>query len=326
MPTHYLKASFVHNMIRRIMGDSLFLSFYHAYATRFDKKKVTSNDFQKLAEEVSKRNLSWFFDQWVRGKGIPRMKIYNVKTDQQDGKWITRGRVRIIGYQKFTTYVDVALISPSETLTTRVWLGTDSAGAYHNDVPFETVSSEKPTTAVLDPDGDVLKYRKLPVKFGDLRQPADGIMIVGTKKNASFLLQQARHDSSQMDNGGWYIKIKPDNAVTLADLQQERVFLYGTSEENSVVAEQQGKFPYFVRNDTAFVKGEEITDSSLALLQIIENPFIEGGLLCWIAPLSATSELELLPYDHSWTIVRKKEEIASGVWETRDEDTSISIK
>ncbi len=326
MPTHYLKASFVHNMLRRIMGDSIYMEFLHEYAVRFNLKYVSLDDFKNLASELSHKNLDWFFNQWVKGKGIPRMKLYGIKSVQQGEKWVTKGRVRIVGYDKFTTYVDVSLLTPAETVSTRTWLGVDSAGVYRNDVTFEVRSNQKPTLARLDPNGDILKFRKLPPKIGDLRQPNDGVMIVGSKENADFLLKCAQRDSVEMDNSGWGITIKHDNEITLADLQNERVFIYGKAEENTVVADMQSKYPYQVRNDTAFINGEEISDSSLTLIQMIENPYIASGLMCWIAPLSIKAEPELIPYDHSWTLIRKKDEISSGTWEIKDDDVVVEIK
>ncbi|MBI3766593.1 MAG: hypothetical protein HY277_08870, partial [Ignavibacteriales bacterium] len=80
LPTHYLKASYVHNMLRHLVGDSTFFQLYHEYAHRFGKTTAHLSDFEHLAEELSGKKLGWFFDQWVKNRGIPRLKIYNVKS------------------------------------------------------------------------------------------------------------------------------------------------------------------------------------------------------------------------------------------------------
>lgn len=326
MPTHYLKASFVHNMLRNLLGDSLFVEMLHQYAKRFSEKTVTMEEFQNLVEELSGKKFDWFFEQWVKGKGIPRMKIYNAKATQKENKWQTKGRVRIVGYDKFTTFVDVGIETPSETVKTRVWLGADSGGNYKNDVGFETLTNEKPTFARLDPNGDVLKFRKLPVRLGDLREPSDGVMIVGTLSNTEYLMQRAQHDSTEMDIAGWSFTIKADTAISLADLQNDRVFLYGKPNENSVVAEQMQKFPHQFNGDSIVINHEATFDSSLTFIQAIENPYIVNGIMCWIAPLSHKAEPELMPYDHSWILVRGKEEIVSGTWEVKDEEVVVEVK
>ncbi|MBI4546491.1 MAG: hypothetical protein HY707_00815 [Ignavibacteriae bacterium] len=337
LPTHYLKSCYVHNMLRNIVGDSVFFQLYREYARRFAAKRVSMDDFQHLAENLSERELDWFFNQWVKRKGVPRLKIYNVKSTQVGAQWKTHGRVRMVGYDKYTTFIDIGVELPSHAealgegvpsghVTTRVKLGIDSAGTYHNDVPFEILSDEKPVRAILDPDGDVLKIQKLPVKLGDLRDPADGLMIVGTLHNSEYLLDLARKHSEQMERSGWSIEIKADTNITLGDLQTERVLLYGKPTENGVVEDLQGRFPLRFHRDSLVIHNETIFDSTLTLMQAIENPFIPQGIMCWIAPLSRKAEPDLLPYNHSWVLVRGKDEIASGSWEVRDEDLVVEIR
>jgi hypothetical protein len=326
VPTQYLKSSYVHHMLRQVLGDSVFQKLYAEYAATYNRSLATQRDFQQIAERLSGKNLDWFFDQWVKGKGVPRMKLYNVKSVKQGGRWNVRGRVRIVGYDKYTTFADVGVETAAGMTKTRLWLGADSLGMYRNDVPFEIMVNQQPLRAVLDPNGDVLKMQKLPARLSDLRNPSDGVMIVGTKGGTDYLLKLARSDSVEMDKAGWSITIKFDSAITLQDLQQEKVLLYGKASENSVVAEYEKKFPYGFRNDSLVVGKEVLFDSTLTLIQAIESPFITNGLLCWIAPSSETSQPKLLPYDASWVLLRDDDEVSSGTWEVRDEDLVVEIK
>lgn len=326
LPTHYLKSSFVHNMLRKIIGDSAFFLLYHEWAGRYASQRMTQDDFQHLAEEVSHKQLGWFFDQWTTMRGVPKLKLYHVKSEPVAGGWSTQGRVRLLGYEKYTTPVDVAVEFDNITEKKTVWLGGDSGGSYHNDVGFEIRTAKKPVRAVLDPAGDLLKMQNLPVKLSDLRDPADGTMIVGTKENGSYLMDLARHDSAAMEQGAWSLTIKPDSAITLADLQQERVIIYGTAGENSVVANLESKFPYHFKGDSVTIGNQTIFDSTLALLQCIESPYLSHGLLVWVAPLSTRAQPQLLPFESSWSLLRGKEEISSGSWQEHDEDLSVTIK
>ncbi len=324
--THYLKAAYVHHMLRNTIGDTVFLDLYREYARRFSLKYVDMNNFQKLAGELSHKKLDWFFDEWVINPGIPRLKIYNVKSSEREKEWITRGRVRIAGYDKFTIagFVGVKTAGGLEKKYFR--LGADSTGIYRNDVPFEIATKEKPLRVMLDPDGDILKIQKLSSKLSDLRDPSFGLMIIGTLRNREHLLKLAKSDSVEMDKGGWSITMKYDTSVTLADLQQERVFIYGKPEENRVAAELEKKFPFCFRNDSVEINGEIISDSTLTLIQVIDNPFVANGTMTWIAPFSEKSTPELLPYDASWILLKGKEEISSGTWEVKDEDLVVEIK
>ncbi len=336
LPTHYLKASYVHHMLRRIIGDSAFFRLYREYAQRFAVREAGLGDFRALAEEISGRTLGWFFTEWVTSRGVPRLRIYNVKTAPAGVKWVTRGRVRVVGYEHFTALVDVGVESAEGTATAPVWLGQDSTGAYSNDRPFEISTSSKPFRAILDPGGNFLKHQKLPVTLADLRDPSDGLLIVGTRGESEHLLQLARADSALMEGGEWSVRIKPDADVTLGDLQGERVILYGRASENSVVQELAGKFALGFKgdsiaipkgvSDTSHLAGETIFDSTLALVQCVESPYNPRGILTWVVPLSRGANPSVLPLEASWAVMRGKEAIGSGVWEVKDEETTVEIQ
>ena len=331
--THYLKGSYVHHMLRNIIGDAAYMNLLHRFAGEYREKETNADLFEKVAEEVSGDSLSWFFDQWTEKKAIPHLKVYAAHASEDSSGWITRGRVRVIRYDKFTTYADVAVETPADTPVSRVWLGyanaltkTDSTDEYHNDVPFAIHSKGKPATVTLDPGGNTLKLQNLPARFSDLRSAGSGLMIVGSLLHADHLLGLARKDSAAMTRYGWTITIKTDSEITLQDLQQPTVILYGTRGENSRVEQVEKKFPYGFRHDSVEIRGEVLFDSSLALMQAIENPYLSHGFLGWVAPLSVKAFPELFPFDASWVLQRGKEQISSGVFDLEDEDISVRVK
>ena len=326
MVTQYLKASYVHNMLRLLIGDSGFLQLYRQYVERFTLKKVRLTDFQNVAEELYGQKLGWFFKQWILERGIPRLKMYNVKSIRQTNGWRTRGRVRIVGYEKFTLSGTIDAVTSKGNVTTGFKLGLDSAGIYHNDAPFEITSDDKPDKIVLDPKGDLLKVQKLPPKLSDLREPAYGVMIVGSGEGNEYLIRLAQKDSIQLVRSGWEIAIKSDTGVTLSDLQNERVILYGRAADNRVVADLEKKFPLGFTGDSLKIGEEKIFDSTLTLIEVIDNPYIDNGLLIRISPMTGKANPEFLPYDASWIVIRGKDEIKSGTWDVNDEDLVVEIK
>ncbi len=326
MPTHYLKGAYVHNMLRLIIGDSAFYNLLLRYTKLFSIKISSSLDYQKLAEQVSNKKLDWFFKQWTEHTGIPRLKIYNVKTKQLKGVWKTQGRVRLVGYEKkYTTPVEVGIVTDEGLKTQLVWVGEDSNKMYHNEVTFEVETIEKPKRALLDPAGKILKYQKLPPKLIDLLEPAEGLMIVGTITNTGHLFEIARQDSVELDRAGWWVRIKSDTAVTLADLQNDRVFIYGKISENRIAYDLVAKFPIRVVGNTVTIEGKSYYDS-LAVIQIIENPYLDQGLMCWVAPLSEHADPHLMLYDASYVVIDGKEIVDKGTWKIKDEELEIEIK
>lgn len=325
LPSHYLKGAYVHAMLRKIMGGVPYDSLLAEYASKYALVTTGLQDFAALASARAGQHLDWFFDQWVKRGGIPRLRLYNVKSVHRDSVWRVTGRVRMSGYEKYTTFAEVVAYDDSASVASRVWVGSDSLGAYRNDVPFSIDMRSRPVRVRLDPAGEVLKIQQMAPKLSDLREPGTAMVIVGTLRNGDTLWRQARADSTAMAMGGWSCTIKADSAVTLVDLQTERVVMYGKPDENSVVTEHHARFPMRFSGDSVVVNGEALFDSTLSVMQAIENPFFPNGIWCWVARLSPGVERQLQPYDASWVLTRGLEVISKGTWKVVDPDLEVVL-
>ncbi len=77
----YQKGSWVLHMLHHKVGDSLFWKIIQTYYKQYAGSNANTNDFKKVAETVSKQNLSQFFKQWLYTPGIPQLRIvhtYNI--------------------------------------------------------------------------------------------------------------------------------------------------------------------------------------------------------------------------------------------------------
>jgi hypothetical protein len=325
VPTHYLKASYVHHMLRGILGDSTSRQLYREFALRYSSKTTGLKEFEALADEVSGKALDWFFTQWVRETGMPRLKLYNVEAVSTGTEWTVRGRIRLAGYKSYTMPVTIGVTTTQEVEKTSVWLGRDDANAVKNDLPFEVRTSSKPLRVDVDPEGDLLKIQKMPVRLSELREPAMGVMIVGTRRLAEQLLEAARRDSAELQRHSWSIRIKPDTASTLSDYRAERVFIYGSPSMNSVAARVGKRFPVSCDDGRCVWNEKVYVDTTLALTQIIENPFQDQSLLCWLVPLGNRAEPMLRLMSASVIVARHGEVVESWTWDVRDEDLSVEL-
>jgi aminopeptidase N len=73
--TTYQKGGSVVHTLRETVGDAAFWKALNVYLNRHKFDNVETTDLQKAMEEASGQNLSWFFDQWVYGVGIPRLDV-----------------------------------------------------------------------------------------------------------------------------------------------------------------------------------------------------------------------------------------------------------
>jgi len=71
----YNKSASVLHMLRRMVGDEAFFNGLREFyaASRF--QKVGTNDFQRAVEAAASRPLDRFFDQWIMGSKLPRLKV-----------------------------------------------------------------------------------------------------------------------------------------------------------------------------------------------------------------------------------------------------------
>jgi hypothetical protein len=228
------------------------------------------------------------------------------------------GRLRVAGYERYTATVTLEARTDSGPARTTVAIGLDSTGAYRNDIPFSIACRGEPASVAADPDGGLLLMRRLPQKLSDLRDPGEALMVVGGGNRGALYRLLASDDSVRLSSQGWEVRIKGDSAVTLGDLQRDRVILYGGAGDNRVAGDLRGALPMIVAGDSAVVSGETVRDSTLALLQAGENPWFDEGMVIWVQPFGAAARPELLPYDDSWALVRGGEKIHSGTWDVVD--------
>jgi aminopeptidase N len=75
----YQKGAWVLHMLRNETGDSIFINGIRLYYKRFHNLNALTDDFMKVMEEVSGRDLTSFFKQWLRTSGQPELKIWYKK-------------------------------------------------------------------------------------------------------------------------------------------------------------------------------------------------------------------------------------------------------
>lgn len=94
----YQKGGVVLHTLRSEVGDEVFWKAVRIYLDRHKFANVETKDLQKVFEEVSGKNLSWFFKQWVYGIGYPTLDIK--QTYQQSSNLM---KFKVTQKQSFST-------------------------------------------------------------------------------------------------------------------------------------------------------------------------------------------------------------------------------
>jgi hypothetical protein len=71
----YNKSAGVLHMLRRLVGDEAFFSGVRRFYTELRFKKAGTEDFREAMETETGRSLERFFDKWIYGATLPRLKV-----------------------------------------------------------------------------------------------------------------------------------------------------------------------------------------------------------------------------------------------------------
>lgn len=151
----YNKGAAVLHMLRHVLGDSLFFASIYAYANDPKLRYATAAtaDFQFWCEQISGRDLDWFFNQWVFGEKYPKY-TYSYSIDSTAGGYLAHVRIKqttgTTNPSFFTMPIDVKFAATG--WDTMVTLFNNSA-----DQTFTIPLSRRATSMALDPNEWILR-------------------------------------------------------------------------------------------------------------------------------------------------------------------------
>jgi tetratricopeptide (TPR) repeat protein len=143
------KGAAVLHMLRFVIGDDNFFKVLKAFPERFAWKSANTDDFRKLAEEISGQSLQGFFLQWIESNGAPEFKMeYTV--------FRTRKGFRVVG--KIAQDLDTFRMPVQLRVETEGNPEEKSVEVVGTSSEFVVETFGKPKNVVLDPKGQVLRF------------------------------------------------------------------------------------------------------------------------------------------------------------------------
>lgn len=152
---NYPKGGWVLHMLRGLIGDEAFFQGIREYYASNLHSAVLTEDFQRVMERVSNRDLSRFFQQWIYEPGFPTFTVEMEWLPDPPGR---DGRPRLTIRQTqpehwpvFRVRMEVELIVAGEAVRQVIEVSDRESVVQLAPV------SERPTSVALDPDGWILK-------------------------------------------------------------------------------------------------------------------------------------------------------------------------
>ncbi|NMB80349.1 MAG: M1 family metallopeptidase [Ignavibacteria bacterium] len=143
----YDKGAWVLHMLRKEVGDTTFFKIIRNYYDRFKYKNASTKDFQTIAEEFSRKNLSDFFNQWVfKGVGIIEAN-FQYKTEKINNGFKTEIKLKQLqnGYDIYKFPIDIKFVYENDSETKEFYVTK-------REESFTFESMKKPLEIILDPD------------------------------------------------------------------------------------------------------------------------------------------------------------------------------
>jgi tetratricopeptide (TPR) repeat protein len=143
------KGASVLHMLRHVIGDESFGQLLKRFVNEFSWKSASTDDFRKVAEAVAKKDLQYFFLQWIESSGAPEFDMEYTVFRTQKGFRIMGKVAQDLDTFRMPVELRIETEGNPETQTVEV-VGTSSE--------FVVDTFGKPRRIELDPNNRVLRF------------------------------------------------------------------------------------------------------------------------------------------------------------------------
>ncbi|MCD6142248.1 M1 family metallopeptidase [Candidatus Bipolaricaulota bacterium] len=144
-PLVYQRGALTLFALKYLVGEEIFDKIIKTYVARYQFKHVTTDDFIRVAEEISGQELGWFFEEWLRSTKHLDYALEGVTTHQIGDEFITRVAIRDDGGLRMPVEVRASLKDGKKV--TKRFAPLDRRGT------LEFVTEQPVESVVIDPEG-----------------------------------------------------------------------------------------------------------------------------------------------------------------------------
>jgi aminopeptidase N len=147
----YQKGAWTLHMLRDVVGTETFWRGIREYYHRYRNGNASTDELRRVMEEVSGRELDWFFHQWLHREGVPRLEgtwRYDRKRHLVEVA-LTQAQTEDV----FRLPIDIGVVVPSESQSVgqRGEVRSERVDLEGRQATFSFPADAKPLGVVLDP-------------------------------------------------------------------------------------------------------------------------------------------------------------------------------
>lgn len=189
----YPKGASILHMVREMLGDEVFFEGVHLYMKRHGLATTETSDFRRALEDVSGRELAWFFDQWCQRPGCPEITV--------KGSWANGDLATL--HLDITQTQPIDGYTPAFRLTLPIRITTASGEVVERLVEMRERSASlavplgaEPVMVEVDPRATVLKLLTLDVPQSWLAEQVRRGSTLSARRVAARALPSELSDDS----------------------------------------------------------------------------------------------------------------------------------
>jgi hypothetical protein len=222
----YGKSAMVFHQLRKILEDSLFFESFRNFYQKNQFKDASWTDIRTSVEQISGKNLEWFFRQWVERKGAPRITLSDVTYNDQ----VIRIKLIQDPDNIYRLYVPVKIVMKDSTiLEQNIWLEKDQQ-------VFEFSVTGEPLEIAVDPNFDFLRKlhrSEIPPSLSEIYAEEKVLYVLPDNVSASKM-EAYKQFAETMAGGDEGASITSTSLISEDQLDSYPLYIMGGPSENSV--------------------------------------------------------------------------------------------
>jgi uncharacterized iron-regulated protein len=241
----YLKSSMFFHMLREKVGHDPFFNSLRYFYDRNKYKPAGWSDIKESFEDVTNRDLTTFFNQWLDRTDIPSLDIRNIAVTEKKGSPLLSFEIIQQTKEAYELDVSINIVTTDQEISKRLRISEKSS-------TFELSLPAVPHTLIIDPGYDLMRTLtddELPPTWSHFLGAKDKVVVFPSEeaRNAYKPLLEELEDID--------IRILADNEVADADLSGSSLLFLAAAENrlsNSLFAEPghpEGGFTLDIRKN-----------------------------------------------------------------------------
>ncbi len=181
----YGKVLMVNHMLRRKVGDDLFVKAYQKFNRDNKFKRASFDDIRIAFEDVTGEDFKWFFDQWVNRTGAPELILENVELKPVRNLYNLSFTLKQV-QNDAVFYLDVPVV-----IVTNNGLQYKTIAMNTKEIQFNVPIKDKPLKILVDPQFDIFRKldpRETPPTFTKAYGTEETLIVLPDTNNKDYLL------------------------------------------------------------------------------------------------------------------------------------------